>query len=357
MAIEPTIVVREQSAEPTPVSSNEASAIALIGACDSEVTDATICTDVREAHQIFGTMETEDDFKGTDAIDGLFIGASSLFVVNTTTWDTSGTDPVAETTLTDAKLTAALNKLHNEVFDILYIAEQLTDAQQEIVSAWLDAEFEAKFCHGQIAQLSKSSAADYETSVGKFNNNVYYINTQSFTVNNEAYGLNRSTAYLAGYIASLPVDSSLTYQIIPNVSSISPEYSTAAGQLGATLLNLNIPFLKCRNRRLQQFYCVNSLLPDELDLYINRTRDHILNDIAVETVLGQKNNQRTDNAIINLMEGLKQRYVQDLRLISDLTYHTQKDANNPKCINIIIDSMVFDDIITTINIYYTVQVE
>lgn len=352
MAIEPDVNVFEQVPEPAPAPENTASTIAVIGAFNSEITDLTITNDVREAHQLFGTMETEDDFKGTDAIDGLFTGASSLFIINTTTWN--GDTP--ETTLTDAKLTEALNKIHHEIFDNLYVAEQLPDSQQEIVTAWLDAEFEDKYCHGQIIQVQKSTAAEYETFVSKINNNVYYINTQSFMVNNEQLGLNRSTAYIAGYIAGLNIDNSLTYQEIPGVQSVTPEYSTAAGEMGAILLNLNIPFLKCRNRRLQKYYCVNSMLPDGLDLYINRVRDYVLNNIAAETLLGKRNTRLTENGAITLVEGLKQHYVNELELLKDIVYHTSKDPNNPKCINIYVDEMVFDDIITTVNIYYSVVV-
>ena len=355
MAVEPKVIVREQAPVPQATPDNIASTIAVIGAFDSEITALTICNDVREAHTKFGTMGTEGTFKGTDAIDGLFTGASSLLVVNITTWDTSGTDPVAETTLTTEKLAAALAKLHNESFDILFIADQLSDTFQTTVSAWLDAEFEAKYCHGQVAQLQKSTAGDYTTSVAKFNNNVYYINTQQFTMNGTTLSLNRSTAFIAGYIASLPLDTSLTSKIIPGVTAVTPEYSTATAELGATLLSLNIPFLKCRNRRLQTFYCVNSELPDELDLYINRTRDAVLNNIAIETALGEKNNAKTENGIITLMEGLKQHYVNDLGLLEDITYHIEK--NSTKIIDVVIDSMVFEDIITTINIYYSINVE
>lgn len=356
MAQETRIVVREQEAirqQSTPLTIS--STIAVIGAFDSEITNLTICANANEAHQKFGTMENEGAFKGTDAIDGLFYGASSLSVVNITTYDTSGDDPVAETTITSEKLVAALDKLHNERFDILFIADQLSDTLQTTVSAWLDAEFESKYCHGQVAQLQKSTAQEYATSVAKFNNNVYYINTQQFTMNGTSLSLNRSTAFIAGYIASLTVDTSLTSKIIPGVTAVTPEYSTAAGQMGATLLGLNIPFLKCRNRRLQTFYCVNSMLPDELDLYINRTRDTILNNMAVETAFGQQNNEKTENGIITLIEGLKQSYVNDLNLLEDIEYHVEKINTNT--INVVIDSMLFADIVTTINIYYTINVE
>ena len=146
-------------------------------------------------------------------------------------------------------------------------------------------------------------------------------------VNNEQLGLNRSTAYIAGHIAGLNIDNSLTYQEIPGVQSITPEYSTAAGEMGAILLNLNIPFLKCRNRRLKKYYCVNSMLPDGLDLYINRVRDYVLNNIAAETLLGKRNTRLTENGAITLVEGLKQHYVNELELLKEYSIILSKLLN------------------------------
>lgn len=354
MATEPKIIVREEQvtiAENAASNVMRASDYAVIGAFDSEITDVTLTRNAREAHTLFGNTATVGDFKGTDVIDNLFRGVSTLLVANITTYD----EDTPETTLTTEKLEAALAKLHNERFDTLFIAEELTDAQQAIVSAWLDAEFEAKYCHGQIAQLSKSTVADYAASVGQFNNNVYYINTQQFTARGVTMDLNMSTAYIAGIIAGLNVDVSLTNELIDGVTSVSPEYSTAPGEMGAALLNLNIPFLKCRNRRLQTYYCVNSTLPDELDLYINRTRDSILNNLAVETYLGKKNNSATENGVTTLVEGLKKRYIDDLKLISDFTYHINKSSS--KCFDLTIDEMLFDDIIDTINLTYSIGVQ
>lgn len=354
MATEPKITVKEEVANAYENIPGQAGSIAVIGAFDSEVTSITNVTSARTAHSIFGTTSTTGTFKGTDAIDYLFIGASNLLVANITTWSDAN-PPVASTTLTTEKLNAALEALHNEEFDILFIADQLSDAQQVIVSTWLDNEFEDKYCHGQVAQLTKSTAADYTTSVSKFNDNLYYINTQTFTIKSTALDLNCSTAYIAGIIAGLDVNRSLTNKIIPDVTAVSPEYNTSAGQLGATLLDLNIPFVACRNRRLQTYYCVNSMLPDGYDLYINRVRDYILNRIAVETYLGEPNNENTVNGIITLIEGIKQQCIEELGLLKDINFTVEKSSAN--CIDIIIDSLVFDNIITDINIYYSIEVQ
>lgn len=359
MAIEPRITVSKRASEQITVNPNYAGDIAIIGAFDSEITDLTVCSNVTEAKTKFGVMETEGDFKGTDTIPLLFNGASSLLVANITTY-TTGDNPTAETTLTDAKLTAALNKLHHIDFDILFIAEELSDAQQEVVTAWLDAEFEAKYPHGQIAELTKSTAAAYETSVGKFSDKLTYINTQVFGFNGETLSLNRSTALMAGFIAGTQTNVSLTNKEITGITSISPEYSTAAGELGAALLNLNIPFLKRRfisNRKANVFYCVNSQLPDGFDMYVYRVRDQILKDIQAEMIIGEQNNAVTANGVVTLMEGLKEKYVKNYNKVEDIKYHIEDDPDNTQCVNIVIDEIVFNDIITLVNIFYNIRIE
>ena len=168
MATEPKIVVTEQSVSASNTTDIGDGIVAIIGAFDSEVSALTYCNNAREAHTIFGTTGTAGSFKGTDTIDYVFTGASGVLIANITTWSSD----TASTTLTNEKLAAALALLHNERFDILLIADELSDTQQTTVTAWLDVEFQAKYCHGQVAQLGKSTAADYTTSVSKFNNNL-----------------------------------------------------------------------------------------------------------------------------------------------------------------------------------------
>ena len=351
MATIPKITVHEEPVTVYNTVSSQASSIAVIGAFDSEVTDLTNCATARDAHALFGTTSTIGDFKGTDAIDGLFYGASNLLVANITTWSSD----TPATTLTAEKLADALAKLHHEEFDILFIADELSDTLQTTLSAWLDAEFEDKYCHGQIAQLSKSTAADYATSVAKFNNNVYYINTQSLTVNGTSLNLNMSTAFICGLIASMDVNRSLTAKVIPEVSAVSPEYDTTTGQIGAKLLELNVPFIACRNRRNQTYYCVNSLLPDGYDLYVNRVRDYVLNRITAEAYLGEPSSERTINGVITLVEGVKQSCIEDFGLLKDIVYHVEEKSST--CIDIVIDALVFDGVITDMNIYYSIEVQ
>ena len=179
MASEPKIEVIQGSVISVEEYTGMAGAIAVVGAFDSEVTDLTVCNNARTAHAIFGTTSTPGAFKGTDSIDYLLYGASQLLVCNITTWD----EDTPSTEITNANLADALAKLKNEEFDILFVADELTDAAQTIVTTWLAGEFKDKYPHGQVAQLQRSTATAYEASVATFGDNVYYINTQQVAYN------------------------------------------------------------------------------------------------------------------------------------------------------------------------------
>lgn len=354
MATEPKIVVIEDAVSVQNNNPGMAGSIAVIGAFDSEVTDLTVCTTATAAHTIFGTTGTAGEFKGTDTIDYLFIGASELLVANITTWS-DDEPPEAQTTLTNDKLNAALAKLKDEEFDILFIAEELADASQTIVTTWLENEFKGKLAHGQVAQLSKSTAADYAASVATFSKNVFWINTQVFNYYGTELDLNRSTAVMAGLIAGLDVNKSLTAKIIPGINGVNPEYTFESGDIGAKLMELNVPVIKPRNRRLNKYICINSKLPNELDLYINRTRDYILNRVAVETYLGDPSNERTVEGITTIMETIREECVNTLNLLEDIIYHVNKVS--AECVDIVIDKMVFNGVITEIDIHYSIEVQ
>ena len=355
MATEPKIIVEEGAIiQPNESTPGMASKIGIIGAFDSEVTDLTLVSNTTTAHSIFGTTTTEGTFKGTDAIDLLFTGASSLLVANITTWSDDET-PVPSTTITNAKLEAALELLTHEEFDLLFIADELSDAAQTIVSTWLNKEFKDKYAHGQVAQLQKGTAAAYETSIATYQKNLYWLCTQQYTYYGELLSLNRSAALMAGLIAGMMVNRSLTAKIIPDVTGVTPEYKGTNQTIGDKLLELNVPFLKCRNRSTRTHYCVNSKLPDGLDLYINRVRDYIINRIAVETYLGEINSEASIEGISNIVENIRYQCVDVLGLLKDFEYTVKKESAT--CVNVILEKLIFDDVITEIKITYNIEVQ
>lgn len=351
MAIRPDIdVVKENVTVGTTNVPGMASSIAVIGAFNSEINDVTVCSTKDIAHTLFGTTVTVDDFKGTDAIDGLFYGASELIVVNITTWSDDET-PVPSKTITNEKLTNALAQLKHEVFDQIFIADELSDAAQTILTTWLDEQFGDKFAHGQVTQLQKSTAAAYQTSIATFTDHIYWICTQAYN----GLSLNQSAALFAGYIASLPVNASLTNQVIPMISSISPEYTTESGDIGAKLLELSVPFIEVRNRLAQDYLCVNSELPNKLDLYINRVRDYVINRLQAEVILGQASSDATLETAQSIAEAVRKECVDDLRLLKDIEYSVTKLEG--KVVQIALEKLIFDDIIVKVRVPFSIEVQ
>lgn len=326
-----------------------ASTIAVIGAFDSKLSDVTVVSSKESAHAIFGTTVVVDDFKGTDAIDHLFYGASSLIIVNTTTW--SGTPEVADTTLTNEKLTSALAKIRHEVFNILFVAEELTNEAQVLVSTWLDTEFNDKFAHGQVSQLQKNTAADYEASIACYNDQINWITTQAYN----GLSLNQSAALMAGYIASVPVKQSLTNKVIPLISSVEPNYTIESGDIGAKLLELSVPFIEVRNRISNEYICVNSEAPNKLDLYINRGRDYVINRLEAEVLLGEASSETTLETAQSIAENVRKEVCDDLKMLKDIEYTIEKVSS--KVVRIALTKLVFDDIIIKVEIPFNIEVQ
>lgn len=353
MAVEPTIEVTEESVTIQDRTPGMAGRIAVIGAFDSKVNNITVVSDDTTAHSIFGTTETLNAFKGTDVIDQLFLGASELLVANITTW-TGDDEDTPETVLTNQKLTDALAKLKHETFDLLFIAEELTDEAQTMVTTWLNKEFKDKFAHSQVIQLQKSTAAAYEASVATIGKQVAYINTQPITYNGTSLNLNQSTAVIAGIIASMNVGESLTAHLLNGVTGCT-EYTTETGDIGAKLLELNVPIIKCRNRRLNQYICVNSMLPNGLDMYINRTRDYVINTLEAELLLGQSSSDLTLEGAQMIVENVRKEVVDDLNIVEDIIYEITKEDS--QTIVITLTKLVFNGIITKVKVKYSIEVQ
>lgn len=352
MAVEPTIEVTEESVTIQDRTPGMAGRIAVIGAFDSKVNNITVVSDDTTAHSIFGTTGTIGAFKGTDVIDQLFLGASELLVANITTW-TGDDGDTPETVLTNQKLTDALAKLKHETFDLLFIAEELTDEAQTMVTTWLNKEFKDKFAHSQVIQLQKSTAAAYETSVATIGKQVAYINTQPITYNG-SLNLNQSTAVIAGIIASMNVGESLTAHLLDGVTGCT-EYTTETGDIGAKLMELNVPIIKCRNRRLNQYICVNSMLPNGLDMSINRTRDYIINTLEAELLLGKASSDLTLEGAQMIVENVRKEVVDDLGIVKDIIYTITKEDS--QTIVITLNKLIFDGIITKVKVKYSIEVQ
>lgn len=322
--------------------------VAVIGAFDTVETNPKIFTSVGEAQETFGT---DDTYNGCKVIDKLFKGANSLLCVNITT-ESGGT---RSKTMTTANLTAALAKIKGEDFDILFIAEVLTDTFLPIITTFLDETYEMKYPAGFIGALNGANTSANVASAALAGEHCYGLITQSLTVNGAELSLLESAAYYCGIVAGLNVGNSMTMKQVEGVEGISPEYSFETGGEGKTLLEAGITTFKCQDRAADNYVVVNSELPNGFDLYINRVRDYVIKQFALHQFLGNKNRVATLNEIKQEVDRVKDLCIGNLDLLKDIKFTVAKE--NASCVGINIDSLLFDGIITRINVYVRVEVE
>lgn len=322
--------------------------VAVIGAFDTLETNPKLFVSVGEAQESFGDDKT---YNGCKVVDKLFKGASSLLCVNITT-ESGGT---RSKTMTTANLTSALAKIKGEDFDILFIAEVLTDTFLPIITTFLDETYEMKYPSGFIGALNGANASANITSAGLAGEHCYGLITQTFTVGGESLDLIESSAYYCGIIASLNVGNSMTMKTVPYVEAVSPELSFETGGEGKALLEAGITTFKCQDRGVGRYLVVNSEQPNGFDLYINRVRDYVIKQFALHQFLGNRSDTATLNEIKQEVDRVKDLCVGNLNLLKDINYTVAKESSS--CVGINIDSLLFDGIITRINVYVRVEVE
>ena len=77
--------------------------------------------------------------------------------------------------------------------------------------------------------------------------------------------------------------------------------------------------------------------------------------IYIETFLGEQSTEVTVGGIDNIIESVRQTYVEELNLLKDIIYSVEKKSS--ECVEVYIDSLKFNGIVTKINIYYSIEVE
>jgi hypothetical protein len=322
--------------------------VAVIGAFDTLETEPKLFSTVGEAQATFGSDGT--NYNGCAVIPYLFKGASSLLCVNITT-ESSGT---RSKTITTTNLTNALAKIKGEDWDILFIAEPLTDTFIPIINAFVKDCFELKYPCGYIGCLTGQTTSANVTSAGLTNDWCYGLTTQAFTVDGVTLSVLESSAYYCGLIAGMNVGNTMTYKTVDGVTAISPELSFETGGEGKALLEAGITTVKCASRTDKRYIVVNSEQPNGLDLYINRTRDFIVKEMALHQFLGERNREATLNEIKQELDRVKDMCVNTLDLLEDIQYSVEK--KNANCVDIYLDSLVFAGIITEIDVYVRVEV-
>ena len=322
--------------------------IAVIGAFKTTtVTTPTVYTNLDDAQTALGT---DDTFNGCAVLPYLFKGASSILAVNIAT-ESSGT---WTKTINPTNLGTALASIKGEDWDILFVADTLTDAFITLIDTYLDSVFEMKLPAGFTGCLNGTTSANV-TSANKCGEHCYGVITQSFTVNDNVLTLLQSIAYYTGLIAGMNVGNTMTMKTVDGVTALNSELSFETGGDGKTLLEAGVTTFRCANRGEGRFICVNSEQPNGYDLYINRVRDFVIKEFALHKFLGERNRQATLNEIEHMLASTKEKCVTDLDLLEDIEYHVVK--KNANCVDVYIDSLTFAGLITEIDVYVTIEVE
>ena len=344
----PKIVVYNKKSAKSP-GTGEAGKIACIGAFKTTETTPTLFTSLAEAQESFGDDTT---FDGCAALPYLFMnGATSVLAVNVST-ESSGT---WTKTVDATNLAASFAKIKGEDWDILFVAAPITDAFIALIDAYLEATFEMKYPAGFIGALTGATDAANITTAGAAGEHCYGLITQQYTVNGTQLSVLNSAAYYCGLIAGMRVANTMTMKTLPGVTAVSPELSFETGGAGKALLEAGITTVRCANRNAGRYIVVNSEQPNGLDLYVNRGRDYVVKALSLHQFLGERNRDLTLNDIKFEVNRVKSEVINTYDIVKDIEYSVEKKSADT--VDIHITKLVFDGIITEIDVYVTVEVE
>ena len=327
----------------------EAGKIAVVGAFKTTETNPTLFTSLSDAQDSFGD---DVSFDGCAALPYLFgNGATSVLCVNVAT-ESEGT---WTKTVDATNLAAALAKIKGEEWDILFVAAAITDAFAILISEYLEECFTMKYPAGVVGALTGASDAANVTTAGKIGDQCYGLLTQQLIVNDVELSVLNSAAYYCGLIAGMKVGNTMTMKVIPYVNGVIPELSFDTGGSGKALLEAGITTVKCQDRGDGRYVVVNSEQPNGYDLYVNRVRDYVVKEMSLHQFLGERNRDATLEEIRHEVMRIKELCVNTLDLLKDIEFEVIKKSANKADIHI--TKLLFDGIITEIDVYVTVEVE
>ena len=321
--------------------------IAIIGAFDTTESNPQLFASLTEAQEALGTDKT---YNGCKILPIIFTSGTCL-AVNITT-ESGGT---RDKSLTTAKLTAALAKIKGEEFNMIFVADNLSDDALVILDTFLEDIHKIKMPAGYVAACTRANTSAYTTTAGLAGEFCYGLISQTFTVGGVDYDVLESAAYYAHVIAELNPGNSMTMKQVPGVTGVSQEYTFETGDAGTTMVGLGYTILKPIDRGNNKYVVVNSEQPNGLDLYINRVRDYVINEMALRPFLGERNRPKTHNQVIQELDRVEHKCVNTMDLLKDIEYYVEKDG--PKILDVNLTKLVFEDIITKVKVRYSIKVE
>ena len=280
---------------------------------------------------------------------------SGVLVVNVSVKSGSGSSITWARNVTKTKLENSLAAVNPMEFDLLYVTEELTDELITVLDTDAENRFEDKKPYGWIGAGARANASAYTTTADKLGDFCYAFLTQPLEIDGDELSLVESGAWLTNYIAILPVVESLTAKEIPEVTGLGTSYTFVEGDLGHTLVGLGYFVIRLLNPMEGNYECVNSAGANGLDLYINRCRDYIVNEFALRPFLGEQNNNVTLQSVKMECNRIKTLFVDTLRAAESIKYAVKKKSSDS--IDVVLNSIVFADVITEIDVYVTIEVQ
>ena len=347
---EPTIVVKQEIKRIDNSNPYIHDVVCLIAAMetDANVNQPTLFTDIDKAREVYGTDVSID---GNSALEILLDDneLSGVLVVNITTMN----GDTAQRNLTETKMRDALASLDFIDFDTLYVASDLTDAFIGKVKEFTDKRFEGKNPSGYVCAVNRASISAYKTTAEKVGDFCYALINQKLNVNGEDLTLVESGAFITKLIALHSINESMTAMEIPEITGLQDVYLSGEGSEGAELTGAGYLLFRLINATTNTYEAVNSANHNGLDMYISRSRDVIVRDFALRSFLGDKTQPKTLELVKMECNRLYSKY-KDLGIIEGMDYAVEKvDAETA---DIIINTIQFAGVLTTINVSITVEV-
>ena len=343
---------------PIVVDKTRAGRIALLGAFDSDA-KATKSGDVYTfTPQNIVDLDDAIDKLGDDVTNYpnlstlplIFKGASSMLAVDFTV---DGDTP--DKSISVAKLTQALNTIKEEQFDLIYICTEITDELLSLIKVFCNDRLEDKLPCGFVGVGTRASIPAYTTTKALLPDTTYGFATQRLQYQNEDLSLVETGALYTASIASEKLDTSFTNKTLEGVTDILDEYTFASTDDGYKLVEMGFTVFKMTNRLNGEVKVVNGKQANGLDVYVNRVRDAIIREFNLDLFLGNKSNERTILNINAECARIKNMYIDTLNFIVDVEYNIEKVS--PECIDINLTKILFDGVITEIDVYYTIDVQ
>ena len=278
---------------------------------------------------------------------------SGAIIVNVTT-ATSGDNPTYSRDVTKAKLQSAVVALNDIEFDLLYVIEDSSNDNLEVIADFADDRFEAKKPFTWIGTCTRANKSAYETAISKVGDYAVAVLTQPLEINGTDLTLSESGAWLLNNIARLNVGNSLTAKVLDEVTGLGTEYTFGEGQLGSDLVAMGYFVLRSINPLEGTFEVVNSANANGLDMYMIRVLSYIVNEFSLRKYLGERNTPATLNGISMECNRLLTMFRDDLNLVENITYAVSK--KDTETVDVIINTIEFSGIITEIDIAITIEV-